>query len=122
MQVNLKTNVARASLGATVSFTLSFTADEECPDLAYIVDVVLPTGVRFTGYDHSWSSPYSLVSNENGRLRFCIRRDTESDFSVSFNIRAVAVLPGEYMIEAPAAQAPNFNLLAVGDAGTIIFE
>lgn len=120
--VSLTPAVNQTETGKDVRFTLLLEVSEDCRDDIFIVDVVLPAGVRYTGYKYDWNGGYSLLSNENGRLRFAISRMNKSSsganmsgaFKVGFQIYTTAVLPGSFVIEEAVAQAPGSNLMAVG--------
>ncbi len=120
--VSLTPGVRQTATGQTVKFTLSLEVSEGSRDDIYIVDVVLPAGVRYTGYQYDWDGGYSLISNENGRLSFAVSRTNKSQpgvnasaaFTVSFQIYATAVLPGSFVVEEAVAQAPGSNLMAIG--------
>ena len=121
-RVSLTPDVQRAQVGKDVKFSLSLDVSENSRDDVYIVDIVLPAGVRYTGYQYDWNGGYSLISNENGRLSFAVSRTDKSmsgrgasgAFSVSFQIYTTAILPGSFVVEEAVAQAPGSGLMAIG--------
>ena len=80
-----------------MTFTSYVTFSEDCPGETYTLDLVLPSGTRYSSYEYVHNSGCYLISQEANRLTFILDRhsltegDTSlrSDFTVKIQVRAV---------------------------------
>jgi hypothetical protein len=118
---------------ATVSTTLTFS--EEAPVGYYHISQIVPTGLRFTAVkDYTYyQSNWHYQVGEGGMLEFYIiplRGYRNNDpfkrpampASVTFTYEARAVLPGTYVMEAPAISYSGSNTLYAGERRYITVE
>ena len=124
--VSLTPDRVDAGVNETLDLTVSLNVAQQCLDDTFIIDLVLPAGVRYSGFEDHWDGSYYLISNEKGRLRFVVTRwnresnpNARSAFSVSFRVHTTTVLPGSFVLEEPVVQLPASNLMAYGARGAI---
>ena len=124
--VSLTPDHVDAGVNETLDLTVSLNVAQQCLDDTFIIDLVLPAGVRYSGFEDHWDGSYYLISNEKGRLRFVVTRwnresnpNARSAFSVSFRVHTTTVLPGSFVLEEPVVQLPASNLMAYGARGAI---
>ena len=110
-----------AAVGNLVTFTSYVTFSEDCPGETYTLDLVLPSGTRYSSYEYVHNSGCYLISQEANRLTFILDRhsltegDTSlrSDFTVKIQVRAV--LTGKFAYEEPVVRGVESSLVALGD-------
>ena len=124
-------SASSVKLGDKVLFTTVISFDGSAPVGHYHLSETVPSGFRYTGVaDYQYNSDWYYRKGEGGMLDFYIfprRGDRNaSDFnepympgSVTITYEARAVLPGTYIIEAPAIQYSGDNTLYAGERGQI---
>lgn len=111
----------------TAFFTTTVQFDEDCPGDTYLLDLVLPSGTRYAGYQYQHNAGYYLIAQEGNRLTFLIERRpaataankqyaSPSQLRNLFSIRvsARAVLPGDYILEEPIVRGIDSGIIAIG--------
>lgn len=129
-QISVKTSCGPENLavGNVVTFTSYVTFSEDCPGETYTLDLVLPSGTRYSNYEYVHNTGCHLISQEANRLTFLLDRrsytegDTSlrSDFTVKIQVRAV--LKGSFILEEPIVKGLESSLLALGDKILLTIE
>ncbi len=126
--VNMTCNSEKVSAGDPLTITVDVTLSEACPGETYTLDLVLPSGTRYTHYDYEYQSGCYLISSEDNRLTFALdrRSNTEGDTSLrttfSLTIHARAVLNGSFVFEKPIVRCLSASLIAFGEETQLIIE
>lgn len=107
--------------GHTVTFTTCVTFADNCPGETYTLDLVLPSGTRYSSFAYNYDAGYSLISQEGNRLTFLLdrRSKTEGDSTLrsSFliEIHARTVLEGSFVCEEAIVTGVESSLIALGN-------
>jgi hypothetical protein len=119
-------------LGDVVTVTTTITFSEYAPVGYYQISQIVPTGLRFINVKNYsyYKSGWYYQLGEGGMLDFYINplrgyRNTDAfnrpamPSSVTFAYEARAVLPGTYIVEAPALSYSGSNTLYAGERNQI---
>ncbi|MBE6934880.1 MAG: hypothetical protein E7458_00095 [Ruminococcaceae bacterium] len=108
-----------AAGGNSVTLTTTVEFSEDCPGDSYLLDIVLPSGTRYAGYEYRHNAGYTLLAQEGSRLTFLLHRRPDersgtarNSFSVPVSVRAV--LPGSYILEEPVVRGVESGITAIG--------
>lgn len=133
VSLDVKYSGGEVSIGenVTVSTTISF--DKNAPVGYYTISLIVPSGLRFSNVtDYAYNCGWYYNIGESGNITFYINPSSYAKTgegnafnekympaSVTIAYVAKAVLPGQYIVEAPAVTYSGTNELFTGERSTI---
>jgi hypothetical protein len=128
VKISQHLNSESFKLGDVVTVSTTLTFNNQAPIGYYYISQIVPSGLRFIGvkdYSYYQSNWYYQIG-EGGMLNFYInplqRNRNDNAFgrptmpeSVTFEYEARAVLPGTYIMEAPALSYSGGNTIYAGE-------
>ena len=90
----------------TTTLTIKFPNNAQ-KNTNYILTDVIPTGMRYTGYERKYNSNYYLIDKELQKLEFKVFNENNRDITIIYYSRNL--LPGEFLIDSAVIQNPLEN-------------
>jgi len=125
-EANNKITVEKIIEGSTkVGETVTTTLKVKFPTNAqkntdYILTDVIPTGMRYTGYNKPYNSRYYLTKHEAQKVYFTVSNKDNSEIIITYNARNL--LPGEYLVDCAVIENYNENMKGYSTFNTCIIE
>jgi len=114
-----KTITGGTKVGDTVTTTIKIKFPNNAQkDTYYTLTDVVPSGMRYTGYNKQYNSNYYLREQELQKLYFTIRNKDNSEVTITYNSRNI--LPGEYFIDSALIENPQENMKGYSTTSSFI--
>lgn len=124
VKVDVKTDKKSYKVGDQAEYTIKTDLSKLDTDMgsrAMLLDVYVPSGMRFVDYSMDDDVAAYLVSREGQRLRFVVygRMGDKQTDTTEIKIRLSCVTPGEYTIEKVYASSIYSDIYGLSERGTV---